>query len=614
MDTRHTEHQDRSDSALQQRVDERTAELSQALAVVEAQKRELEHALRMRDEIQLQLEAELEDARLLHGISAMLVDEHNVGELFQKLVDAATLIMRSDFGSIQRYDEARGELQLIATRGLSDEAVSYWQWVHPGRATTCGHALLKSQRVVVPDFESWNDISGSDDLIAFRAAGVRAAQSTPLLTRSGRLVGMITTHWTRSHEPQERDLRLIDIVARQAADLIERNSAAEALQHHARKLVEADRYKDEFLATLAHELRNPLAPIRNGLAVLKIGKPEQAQRVLPMMERQLHHMVHLIDDLLDVSRISRGMVNLKRARVQLSAVIDSAVETSRPLISAANHRFTITLPGTAVWLNADMTRVAQIISNLLNNAAKYTPPGGDIELVAEVIGGEVVVRVIDSGIGIPAAMLPRIFELFTQVDGSAERSKGGLGVGLALAKRLAEMHDGSVDVESPGDKAGAVFTLRLPIMASTTNVADDDGSDGAPAKARALRILIVDDNEDAAETLSLLLQELGHVTSVVTEAPKAMAAALAFQPEIAVLDLGMPHLNGFDLARQLRAEPALRNTYLIALSGWGMEEDRARSRDAGMDHHLTKPVTLRDVEDALLKSIVAMGGGISKRS
>jgi signal transduction histidine kinase/ActR/RegA family two-component response regulator len=614
MDEPHTEHENRSDSALQQRVDERTAELSQALAVVEAQKRELEHALRMRDEIQLQLEAELEDARLLHGISAMLVDEHNVGELFQKLVDAATLIMRSDFGSIQRYDEARGELQLIATRGLNDEAVSYWQWVHPGRATTCGHALLKSQRVVVPDFESWGDISGSDDLIAFRAAGVRAAQSTPLLTRSGRLVGMITTHWTRSHEPQERDLRLIDIVARQAADLIERNSAAEALQHHARKLVEADRYKDEFLATLAHELRNPLAPIRNGLAVLKIGKPEQAQRVLPMMERQLHHMVHLIDDLLDVSRISRGMVNLKRARVQLSAVIDSAVETSRPLISAANHRFTITLPGTAVWLNADMTRVAQIISNLLNNAAKYTPPGGDIELVAEVVGGEVVVRVIDSGIGIPAAMLPRIFELFTQVDGSAERSKGGLGVGLALAKRLAEMHDGSVEVESPGDQAGAVFTLRLPIMAPTTNVADDDGGDGAPAKARALRILIVDDNEDAAETLSLLLQELGHVTSVVTEAPKAIAAALAFQPEIAVLDLGMPHLNGFDLARLLRAEPALRDTYLIALSGWGMEEDRARSRDAGMDHHLTKPVTLRDVEDALLKSIVAMGGGISKRS
>ncbi|MRX08980.1 response regulator [Pseudoduganella sp. FT25W] len=614
MDAQHTGNQDRPDSALQQRVDERTAELSQALAVVEAQKRELEHALRMRDEIQLQLEAELEDARLLHGISAMLVDEHNVGELFQKLVDAATLIMRSDFGSIQRYDEARGELQLIATRGLNDEAVSYWQWVHPGRATTCGHALLKSQRVVVPDFESWGDISGSDDLIAFRAAGVRAAQSTPLLTRSGRLVGMITTHWTRSHEPQERDLRLIDIVARQAADLIERNSAAEALQHHARKLVEADRYKDEFLATLAHELRNPLAPIRNGLAVLKIGKPEQAQRVLPMMERQLHHMVHLIDDLLDVSRISRGMVNLKRARVQLSAVIDSAVETSRPLISAANHRFTITLPGTAVWLNADMTRVAQIISNLLNNAAKYTPPGGDIELVAEVIGDEVVVRVIDSGIGIPAAMLPRIFELFTQVDGSAERSKGGLGVGLALAKRLAEMHDGSVEVESAGGKPGAVFTLRLPIMASTTNVAEDDGSDGAPAKARALRILIVDDNEDAAETLSLLLQELGHVTSVVTEAPKAMAAALAFLPEIAVLDLGMPHLNGFDLARLLRAEPALRDTYLIALSGWGMEEDRARSRDAGMDHHLTKPVTLRDVEDALLKSIVAMGGGISKRS
>ncbi len=584
--------------SLDQRVEERTAELSQALAVVEAQKHELERALHMRDETQRQLQAELEDARLLHGISAMLVDENSLGDLYQKLVDAATLIMRSDCGSMQRYDTERGELQLIAHHGLNDEALEYWQWVHPGRATTCGRALQVAARVIVPDFETCDFIAGSEDLIAFRKAGVRSAQSTPLLTRDGRLVGMITTHWTSDHEPGERELRLIDIVARQAADLIERNTSAEALRQQAGRLLEADRYKNEFLATLAHELRNPLAPIQTGLAVLKIGKPEQAPRVLTMMERQLGHMVRLIDDLLDVSRISRGMVTLKRERVELGAVIDSAVETSRPLINAAKHRFSVTVPGNIVWLDADLTRVAQIISNLLNNAAKYTPPGGQIDLVAESDGREVAIRVIDTGIGIPAAMLPKIFELFTQVDASIERSQGGLGVGLALARQLTEMHGGRIEVASPAGEGGSVFTLRLPIAAAADVAAGLDQV-LAQAQARASRVLIVDDNADAAETLAMLLEELGHSTSVVLESQKAVAAALAFRPDVVLLDIGMPHLNGFDLARLLRAEPALADVRLAALSGWGSDEDRAKSRSAGIDHYLTKPVRLNEVKDVL---------------
>jgi signal transduction histidine kinase/ActR/RegA family two-component response regulator len=584
---------------LEQRVEQRTAELSQALALVESQKLALEDALRTRDDIQRQLENELEDAQLLHGVSAMLVGENTLNDLYQRLVDAATLIMRSDFGSMQRYDEERNELQLIATRGLNQEAVDFWQWVHPGRATTCGRALALGERVIVPDFEQCDFIAGSEDLIAFRAGGVRSAQSTPLLTREGRLVGMITTHWSRDHQPPERDLRLIDIVARQAADLIERNASAEALRHQTAQLLEADRYKDEFLATLAHELRNPLAPMQTGLAVLRIGKPEQAPRVLSMMERQLGHMVHLIDDLLDVSRISRGMVTLKRARVELSDVIDSAIETSRPLINTANHRFTVTVPGTAVWLNADLTRVAQIISNLLNNAAKYTPQGGQIELVAETVDDEVLIRVTDTGIGIPAAMLPKIFDLFTQVDGAAERSQGGLGVGLALAKRLAEMHEGCIEVESPGAKGGSVFTLRLPI--ADTVAADSSAHDaiGANADGRVSRILIVDDNADAAETLAMLMEEFGHSTSIVLESPKALEAALHFKPDVVFLDIGMPHLNGFDLAIQLREQIALKGSYLVALSGWGTDEDRAKSKLAGIDHHLTKPVKLNEVIDIL---------------
>jgi len=449
--------------ALEQLVNERTVELSRALAMVEAQKQELEQALRARDDVQHQLENELEDARLLHSVSAMLVDEQSVGELFQRLVEAATLIMRSDFGSIQRFDQERGELELIANANLNDEAMAFWQWVHPGRATTCGGALALAERVIVPDFETCDFIAGSEDLIAFRAAGVGSAQSTPLLTRNGRLVGMITTHWMGRHEPSERKLRLLDIVARQAADLIERTLSAEALRAQSERLLDADRHKDRFLATLAHELRNPLAPIRTGLDVLKIGNPAQTPRVLGMMERQLGNMVHLIDDLLDVSRISRGLVTLKRAHVALGAVIDSAVETSRPLMTAAQHSFTVTMPEEAILLDADTTRVAQIVNNLLNNAAKYTPPGGQVDLVVECAGSEVLVRVIDNGIGIPPVMLPRIFEMFTQVEESIEQSQGGLGVGLALARQLADMHGGSLAVDSAGANQGSVFTLRLPL-------------------------------------------------------------------------------------------------------------------------------------------------------
>lgn len=583
-----------SNLALEQRVEARTAELTHALAIVEAQKHALEAALRMRDETQHQLEVELEDAQLLHGISAMLIDEDATDDLYQKLVDAATLIMHSDFGSMQRYDHDRGELQLIANRGLNDEAVAYWQWVYPERATTCGKALQMGKRVIVPDFERCEFIANSEDLLAFRKAGVRSAQSTPLLTRNGRLVGMITTHWIRCHEPQERELRLLDIVARQAADLIERNTSATALRQQASQLIEADRYKNEFLATLAHELRNPLAPIQTGLTLLKIGAPEQAPRVFSMMERQLGHMVRLIDDLLDVSRISHGKVILKRTRVELAAIIESAVETSRPLINAGRHRLTVTIPGNIVCLHADATRVAQVVSNLLNNAAKYTPQGGDIELVAEVIGSEVMIRIADTGIGIPSTMISKIFELFTQVDG-AERSQGGLGVGLALAKQLAELHEGRIEVQSPWKERGSAFTLHLPVIEATTDrtIVSDQYSpslDGASA-----RILIVDDNEDAAVSLGILLTELGCTTRVVLKPTEAVATALEFSPDVVFLDLGMPELDGFELARRLRGQGALKNVNLTALSGWGTDEDRERTRHAGFDHHLTKPAVIKDV-------------------
>jgi signal transduction histidine kinase/ActR/RegA family two-component response regulator len=590
------------DLTLEMQVEARTAELRKALATVEQQKHALETALRMRDETQRQLESDLEDARLLQSTSSMLVDEDQTGDLYQRLVEAAALVMRSDFATIQRYDQERGELELIAHNGLNDEALAFWRWVRPGQATTCGRALAVGERVVVPDFETCDFIAGSDDLIAFRKAGVKAAQSTPLLTRGGRLVGMITTHWTRNHAPHERNMHLLDIIARQAADLIERNISAQAVRQQAARLVDADRYKNEFLATLAHELRNPLAPIRTGVSLLKIGKQEQVPRIAAMMERQLGHMVRLIDDLLDVSRISRGMVTLKRSKVELGTVIDSAIETSRPLINAFNHKFTVTVPGNVVWLEADVTRVAQIVSNLLNNAAKYTPAGGQIELVAETAGNEVVIRVIDTGIGIPPAMLPKIFDLFTQVDRTTERSQSGLGVGLALAKRLAEMHEGAIEVESRQGQPGSIFSLRLPMdAAAAPDAADGHAREHGAGPASAVRIMIVDDNADAAETLALLLGELGHATSVVLDSRLAVAEALAFKPDVVFLDIGMPYLNGLDLAALLREQPALEHCCLAVLSGWGTEDDRTKTRRVGIDYHLTKPVVLSEVTDMLAK-------------
>ena len=586
----------------EQLVEDLQADLHRALCIVKEQKLELETALKERDQIRSQLEEEQHDSQLLHSISEMLVDEHNIDALYQKLVDAATKIMHSDLGSLQRYDSKRNALQLIAHSGLDDEAIAYWQWVFSGQATTCGQALKKLQRVIVHDFETCTFIAGTPDGDAFHKAGVRSAQSTPLLTRNGRLVGMITTHCTYCCEPNERDLRLLDIVARQAADLIERNMATESLQRQAADLVEADRYKNEFLATLAHELRNPLAPIRNGLSVLKIGKAEHTPRVLIMMERQVGQMAKLIDDLLDVSRISRGAISLLPVQVTLSTLIDNAVETSRPLIDDANHTFTVTMPGNNVWLHVDALRVVQIISNLLNNATKYTPRGGQIKLVAEVIETQVVIRIVDTGIGISAVMLPKIFDLFTQVDSAAERSKGGLGVGLALSKKLAEMHEGSIEVESPGEDRGAVFTLRLPLATSsvalpTTNL----DFKGDHANGQAARILIVDDNADSAETLSMVLDSLGHLTRVVLDSREALAAALDFKPNVAILDIGMPYLSGLDLARKFRETPSLKHICITALSGWGTEDDVKKSLNAGMDHHLTKPVVINDFIDFLAR-------------
>jgi PAS domain S-box-containing protein len=389
-----------------------------------------------------------------------------------------------------------------------------------------------------------------------------------------------------------------------ARDITDRKRAEEALR-------DADRRKDEFLALLAHELRNPLAPLRNGLQVFRLasGDANTVAQARAMMERQLAHMVRLVDDLLDVSRISRNKMELRRARVLLTEVLSSAVETARPVIEAAGHELIVSLPPEPVHLDADLTRLAQVFGNLLTNSAKYTDRGGRIWLAAEWRGGELVVSVRDNGIGIPADALPRIFDMFSQVDRSIERSTGGLGIGLALVKGLVEMHGGGVTAESAGPGKGSTFTVRLPTPESRTErVTPLTPEGGAPENGPKRRILVVDDNRDSAGSMATILKLLGNEVSTAQDGVEAVKEAERFRPQVVLMDVGMPRLNGYEATRRIREQPWGQGMVVIALTGWGQDGDKVRSKEAGCNGHLVKPINLSDLEK-LLAELASSGGG-----
>jgi PAS domain S-box-containing protein len=371
-------------------------------------------------------------------------------------------------------------------------------------------------------------------------------------------------------------------------DISERKRAEDALW-------QADRAKDEFLATLAHELRNPLAPIRNAIQILRLREQstEESQWALGVIDRQMEQMTRLIDDLLDVSRISRNALALRRERIDLREVIRLATETSRPQIEAGGHELILERSPEPIYLDADCTRLAQVLSNLLNNAAKYTERGGLIRLAAERQGNDVVVRVCDNGIGIPVEMLPRVFDLFTQVDRSMERTQGGLGIGLTLVRRLVEMHGGSIHAYSEGANTGSEFTIRLPVVCAPPeepSVSPPHAGPEAAVRASSLRVLVVDDNRDSAASLDILLRMVGNDVRTVHDGLDALALASEYRPDVIVLDIGLPGMNGYEVAQAIRQQSWSRNTLLIAVTGWGQESDKQRAIAAGLDHHLVKPV------------------------
>ena len=366
----------------------------------------------------------------------------------------------------------------------------------------------------------------------------------------------------------------------------------------------ADRRKDEFLATLAHELRNPLAPIRNSLHILRHAgsNDPMLSSVCEMMERQVSHMVRLVDDLMEVSRITRGKIELHKERIDAADIVRSAVETSHPLIDAAKHELIIRVPPEPLPIDGDAVRLAQVLSNLLNNAAKYTPDGGRIWLTVRRDGDEVAISVKDTGMGISQEMLPRVFEMFTQDGTHLSRAQGGLGIGLSLVSSLVQMHGGRVEAHSDGQNHGSEFIIRLPLVI-TPRATPVNSSAGSTARVLPNhRILVVDDNHDAGDSLGMLLRALGAEAKVVLGGREALSILPEFQPSVVLLDIGMPEMDGYEVARRIRQEPRSQAITLIALTGWGQDDDRQRTHSAGFDYHLTKPadlVALRKVLDSV---------------
>ncbi len=396
-------------------------------------------------------------------------------------------------------------------------------------------------------------------------------------------------------------------VTRQRDELEKISRENERLLQESRKyaaaLQQADQRKDEFLATLAHELRNPLSPILSGIQLLGMmasdsNEPDENAEIRDMIERQVHHMVRLVDDLLEVSRITSGKINIQNDRVRLVDVIKHAVETSQPNIDAGQHRLILNIPEKELLVNGDVTRLSQVVSNLLNNAARYTPTGGEITVTLDGDANNATIAVKDNGIGIPPSLQSKVFELFTQVNRNQKQSEGGLGIGLALAQRIIELHGGTIDVASDGHDRGSVFTVHLPVLQlfHSTQTLDSVDSGGGPSRSR---ILVIDDNVDALNCLRLLLVAMGHEVMTAGSGAEGLELFERFAPTYVFLDIGMPVMDGIEVAKRLRKLPGGDSVRLFALTGWGQQEDRERTDAAGFDFHLVKPVTKVAIDQVL---------------
>ncbi len=532
------------------------------------------------------LRTQTERLQLLWEAAAVLLTVADPDSMLRSLLGKIGPHLGVDVYFNYMVNDAGDALRLASCEGIPVEAARKITRLEFGQAI-CGTVALHRQPIVA------SHIQQSDDPKAqlVKSFGIRAYACNPLMTQD-RLFGTLSFASRVKDQFDADEVSFLKTISHYVMVAHERLRLLNELKEY-------NRQKDEFLATLAHELRNPLAPVRNAAQVLRLKGSVQPEVLWSgdVIDRQVEHLTRLIDDLLDISRITSNKLELRRQRVELSEVIRGAVESSRPNIEQCGHELTVALPPQPVHLLGDVVRLAQVFLNLLNNAAKYTDRGGHIWLTAERQDTEVVVSVKDTGMGIPADKLPRLFEMFFQVDRSLERSRGGLGVGLSLVRRLVDLHGGKVEVRSEGVGKGSEFIVRLPVFVEQPKPpqSPERSGNGGMSATSARRILVVDDNRDSTDSLAMLLRLLGNEVHTAYDGVEGVESAERLKPDVVLLDIGMPKLNGYDACRRIRAAACGKDTVLIALSGWGQEEDRRRSVEAGFDAHMVKPVDPTDL-------------------
>jgi PAS domain S-box-containing protein len=549
--------------------------------------REAQLALvQLKDELGVQIA----DLQRLHEMSLRLASTHDLQRILKDVLATAMAVAGADCGLLSLLEADSNCLEVGASMGFSDESLELIRAL-PNGVGPCGACLTEGRRVIVADAQSDPLFAEHRDLP--QRLDFRAVHSIPLNTRHGKTLGVLTMQFRTPHRPSDREVRLTDLCARHAVDFIENAQLYQALR-------DADQRKDEFLAVLAHELRNPMAPISNALQVLRLSDDltPASLRMCEIMQRQVTHLARMVDDLLDVSRITRGKVELRREPVDLVSAISAAVETSKPFIELKGHQLSISLSPEPIVVEADSVRLSQVIANLLNNSCKYTDRGGQIWLTAQRKESEAMISVRDTGVGIAPETLPRVFDLFSQADRTIQRSHGGLGIGLHLAKNLVQLHGGTIEARSAGLGQGSEFVIRLPLSSSGQLPARLPSPTTAAPLLPPRRILVVDDTRAAAYMLGKLLEALGQNVQVVHDGESALERVRSYAPDVVFSDIAMPKMDGFELARHVR-QSGFSQPVLVALTGFSQESDRDRTRSAGYDYHLVKPVGLEMLQQLL---------------
>jgi two-component system CheB/CheR fusion protein len=549
------------------------------------------------------LAAELRAMTRLQQLSTKAMQADRLEAPLGIILDAIIELLGADFGTIQLYDETGGTLRIVAHRGLEKRFLDHFAMVDATSGSPYGIALAKAERVVFEDVENEPALAPSRD--ESRAAGYRAVVSLPLFANSGKIVGMLAAHFRDPHTFSEHELRLVDICARQAADAISVFLLQQALR-------DADHRKDEFLAMLAHELRNPLTPIHNALQILRRASlsVQEVERLHGLIERQASHLIRLVDDLLDVARITRGKIELRRQPMDLNDVIRQAIETTLPLIEAKKQEINASLIQAPLIVDGDFVRLSQVFSNLLNNASKFAPREGRIEVSTTRQGDEVVATVRDNGVGFSAESLVHVFELFNQGDHPSGQGQSGIGVGLALAHGIVDLHGGAIEAFSEGLGKGSEIRVRLRLCDASSVVAAAKPQEPAPhqsekrldSRLASQRVLIVDDQQDVSESLAMLVRSLGAEARTAYDGLSALAAFAEFKPDKVIMDLGLPGMDGYELAREVRKLSNGQKVALIALSGWSQEDVRQRAFKAGCDQFFVKPIDIDDLVNLLASS------------